>query len=265
MTETEAALQMLFKEGEQTCFGFNAYDTKVYDVTDVFSWKKLPEYMSVNPLKNRRLDENVLAYRNILIECDTLGLEEQIRYMGQIGLPYATSIFSGGKSIHWMISVEDEFESEEVYRSYAERVFKAVIHADPKNKNPSRLSRFPGAIRKDKNKKQAVLSIGRKITRNELELWLIGHGSYPSPKIERPPPVELLPGQELEPSPRTRNLLLLGALKGERNSELFIAAKDLQSKGYNFDRAYEILSSAPTGLSDREILTTIKSAYKSKR
>src|SRR5271165_1222940 len=51
--------------------------------------------VALNPIKGYRADENVLAYRNFLVEMDGYELKAQIDYMKRLGLPYSAIIFSG--------------------------------------------------------------------------------------------------------------------------------------------------------------------------
>ena len=161
----------LFNEGEYTSFARHQRGTKVYDIDNthesVASWvvffciNPLHGTKDLNPIeeyhtedKPRRADANVVVYRNILIEMDSIPVEDQAEFIEKTGLPYTTSVFSGGKSIHYIISLETPIESEKAYRKLVERIHKALggkSVVDVACKNPSRFSRFPNAQRPDKD------------------------------------------------------------------------------------------------------------------
>lgn len=105
-------------------------------------------------------DEHVTAYRNALIECDPdadaltadeleADKERQLDLMLRLHLPCAAIVDSGHKSIHAIVRV-DAADADE-YRGrvrWLHTVCRANgLDTDPQDKNPSRLSRLPGAVR----------------------------------------------------------------------------------------------------------------------
>jgi hypothetical protein len=94
------------------------------------------------------VDEDVTAPRFLLLESDCLPLELQLCALANFRLPIAAILTSGGVSVHAWVRL-DSADLED-YNDSASRIFAAVSRFgfDGANKNPSRLSRLPGALRK---------------------------------------------------------------------------------------------------------------------
>lgn len=115
----------------------------------------------VNPLDGtgRRRASNVAAYRNLLVECDELGSEEQMERIcallvngGDSGLPDSRAItWSGGKSWHAVVRVNaDDAAQYEVAKEWTYRYCSENgLPVDAKCGNPTRFTRVPGGMRGD--------------------------------------------------------------------------------------------------------------------
>jgi KaiC/GvpD/RAD55 family RecA-like ATPase len=92
-------------------------------------------------------NEDVTSFRFLLIESDELTIEEQRKLYAKLRLPLAAIITSGGKSCHGWLRLDAE-DAEE-YADKAQRILAIMepLGFDRSNKNPSRLSRLPGATR----------------------------------------------------------------------------------------------------------------------
>lgn len=120
-------------------------------------------WIRVNPLDGRGAGNgNVTAFRHCLAESDSLPPEQQERIFRESGLPITAMVSSGGKSVHALVRV-DAGSAEE----YAERAGKAYdcleslgMPVDRQNKNPSRLSRMPGATRGGAEQRLIALGVG---------------------------------------------------------------------------------------------------------
>ena len=123
-------------------------------------------YMGQNPVRpglddqTAAKDEGVAAFRHALVEFDSVPLEQQFAIVLATRLPVSAVVYSGGKSLHAWVRV-DAADRE----TYKQRV--AAIHAlpllagmDKANKNPSRLSRLPGARRGDKVQRVVAVGVG---------------------------------------------------------------------------------------------------------
>lgn len=110
-------------------------------------------WIRVNPLDGKGIkDENVTAYRYVLVESDSLPIEQQNALMHDLELPIVTLTHTGGKSLHAIVRVDAS--SREEYRQRVAYLFdvceKNGLRIDRNCKNPSRLTRLPGFQRGDK-------------------------------------------------------------------------------------------------------------------
>ena len=107
-------------------------------------------WIRFNPLDGRGVkNENVAAYRFALVESDSTDLGEQNAIIRELELPVACLVYSGGKSLHAIIRIDAD--SYEDYRRRVDYLYavceKNGLKVDKQNRNPSRLSRLPGALR----------------------------------------------------------------------------------------------------------------------
>lgn len=105
-------------------------------------------WLRMNPLDGKGVnDENVVAFRFALLECDNLPLEMQLALFAKLPLPIAAVLSSGGRSMHAWVKVDAPDEHD--YRVKVARLIEILkrFGVDGQNKNPSRLSRLPGAKR----------------------------------------------------------------------------------------------------------------------
>jgi len=111
--------------------------------------RKCGLYVRINPMPKRcrGLDSEVMNFRHVLVEFDSIPLKEQWELLKQSGLPISAVVHSGGKSVHGWVRVDaaDRQEYDERRRIIYEHFERYKI--DPKNGNPSRFSRFPGVPR----------------------------------------------------------------------------------------------------------------------
>jgi RecA-family ATPase len=105
-------------------------------------------------------DANVADYRRLLVEFDGRPKLEQWRIYKESNLPIAFVIDSGGDSLHALVEVGAS--SLEEFKERQKRVYEYLeAYLDDKgNKNPSRFSRLPGVLRKEKNAYQKLIASG---------------------------------------------------------------------------------------------------------
>jgi hypothetical protein len=92
-------------------------------------------------------DSDVTSYRFCLLESDDLPLDLQLSLWARLPLPIAAIIDSGGRSVHaWVRLGCDTLEE---YRAMVNRIYTRLARFGicQNNKNPSRMSRLPGAQR----------------------------------------------------------------------------------------------------------------------
>lgn len=167
-------------------------------------WK--PEagaWIRFNPLNGKGVkNENVTRFHYALVECDTLSVQEQEAAYRKLELPIACMVHSGGKSIHAIVRVDAEDYDE--YRSRVDFLYGFLeqngIPVDKQNRNPSRLSRMPGATRKGVPQKLIAVNIGKKTWADWVEFVDGENDSLPEivslSDFQEPPalPEELIKG-----------------------------------------------------------------------
>lgn len=135
---------------------------------DVGAWIRF------NPLDgNGCSDANVTAYRHALVESDEISVERQYAIYKELELPIAALVHSGGKSLHAIVKVDaPDFKEYQKRVDFLYRICKKNgLVIDRKNKNPSRLSRLPGATRNNSKQKLVAVNIGQS-SWNEWVDWV---------------------------------------------------------------------------------------------
>jgi hypothetical protein len=205
--------RLLFRDTDSICYG----DFKAVDVRG--QPQELHEFFSINPLdkfidriksddgsiekyiRSRRADLNVTRFHNFLFEMDGRPLTDQLEILKTIqaaGVKLASIVYSGGKSYHAIISLEEPlnasphtFEGLTAYKATWDALalklsslagFKSNIF-DSACKNPSRLSRFPGYTA-DGRQKQDLLYLGTLTTASDL-YNLIGNLDNKAPTYQQ--------------------------------------------------------------------------------
>lgn len=105
-------------------------------------------FVRINPFKPHLYsgsDNDVSAYRHVLVEFDDKPKPDQEKLFRDSGLPITVLIDSGGKSIHAWVRVDAPNRKEWDIRR--DIIYSSIPGIDAKNKNPSRYSRLPGAWR----------------------------------------------------------------------------------------------------------------------
>ena len=121
-------------------------------------------WIRFNPLDGKGVkNDNVTDYRYALVESDSTDLSTQNTIIRELELPVAALVYSGGKSIHAIVKVEAS--NAEEYRKRVQYLYNVCkrngLEVDKQNKNPSRLSRMPGVIRRDKKQYLLDTNIGK--------------------------------------------------------------------------------------------------------
>lgn len=278
-------LNLMFKEGETICispnkYGYhstplaNAIGSEISLLNTKFRDGKPPEecvekfptdelrLVALNPIQGWCDDASCYAWRNFLIEMDYGPLPEQLAYIKKLGMPYSAVVFSGGKSLHFLISVAEDFKDEKTYRKVAEWVLAIVTLADQNTKNPSRRIRIPGPKRD--NSKQALVEFKGKVPNAILGEWLQKYSHLMPKEREK----RQISGDRRFPKMKP---WMAKALKGEfptdkgRNKTWFSIACEFVLAGFSEDDTIDILQDyfqPDRDFKEREWKTTIKSAFK---
>lgn len=107
-------------------------------------------WIRFNPLDGQGVaDTNVKAFRFALVESDDCPVERQNAIIRELQLPVAALVHSGGKSLHAIVRIDAHDYKE--FQTRVDMLYsicaKNGLPVDRKNRNPSRLSRLPGATR----------------------------------------------------------------------------------------------------------------------
>ncbi len=137
---------------------------------------KAGAWIRFNPLDGKGVkNENVTDFRYALVESDCLDVKEQYAIIRKLELPARALVYSGNKSLHAIVNIGADSYDE--YRKRVEFLYsvcqKHGLKIDTQNKNPSRLSRMPGVIRKDSKQCLIATNIGKK-SFSEWSDWVEG-------------------------------------------------------------------------------------------
>jgi len=268
----------MFRPGETVCvspnqFGYHSIPLEMAmsdTVTLVPTDAKWPiaqkpsiemQLVALNPIRGFRQDNNCTAFRNFLIEMDVGPLPQQLAYIERLRMPYSAAIFSGGKSLHFLISLDRDLPDQKTWRLLSEWILGVCTAADQMTKNPSRSIRIPGPIR-DKSR-QVLARYKGAVTFSELRTWLELHPEQkPKPRIKK-----VASGtfdfNRLAPWVIKRLTEGLDPQKG-RNGQWYAIAYEFALAGYSEDGTIEILNgyySEDSDFKEKEWLTAISSAF----
>ena len=131
-------------------------------------------WIRFNPLDGKGVkNENVTEYRFALVESDCMPIEQQNALIHELELPVAVLVHSGGKSLHAIVRIEAANYTE--YRQRVDFLYdvckKNGLQIDSQNRNPSRLSRMPGAMRNGNRQYIVAENIG-KASFTEWKEWV---------------------------------------------------------------------------------------------
>ena len=121
-------------------------------------------WIRFNPLDGNGVrNENVSDFRYALVESDGMEIDKQNAIFRELELPIAALVHSGRKSLHAIVRIDAADYTE--YRKRVDFLYdvcqKNGIKVDTQNRNPSRLSRLPGAERDGKKQFLVDTNIGK--------------------------------------------------------------------------------------------------------
>lgn len=176
MSEFEKFKANMFDDGEWTCFGQQHTAVACNPIHLLTSGEH--QLVGLNPMVNSRRDSNVQVFRNILVEQDVGSVDEQIQYIKEMGFPYSSAVYSGNKSVHFLVSLDKPLPDLRSYKFVSKWILRILSKADQATINPSRFTRVPGTLRTS-GKMQELVDLGNRIQRETLNVWL---NSFPKEK-----------------------------------------------------------------------------------
>ncbi len=107
--------------------------------------------------RTRRAEENITAFRHVVIESDRADPALWLSAIAQMPLPIVSLVSSGGKSIHALIRINASDGDE--WRAIVGRLkpILVTLGADPAAMSAVRLTRLPGCMRVSKGRLQELL------------------------------------------------------------------------------------------------------------
>lgn len=281
----EKFLNLLFNPGETLCvspnkLGYHSIaeswlwngDFKLIPPEDAYNptpfWTSANEIqlVAINPINGFRRDENVTAFRSFLVELDEGSMKDQYDYVKDLKLPWSACVFSGNKSLHFAVTLDEDLPDEDTYRFFIEWILKIVSKADQKTKNPSRSIRFAGNLRKETGEEMKLLEMRERVKLQDLMSWLSNYPHLdPRNDIKKTSKERENPGIHGVPMWVWKKLGEgIDESKG-RNNEWFGIFMEFGNAGYPYEEVVEILEPYFTPERDfrmREWRTIAKSACK---
>ncbi len=127
--------------------------------------KEAGAWIRFNPLDGTGVrNDNVTRFTHALVESDSMTIDEQITLYRRLELPIAALVSSAGKSVHAIVKVDapDRQEYDRRVMQLYDVLERHGVKVDKQNKNPSRLSRLPGATRNGRVQKLLGVNLGRR-------------------------------------------------------------------------------------------------------
>jgi len=278
-------LVLLFDRDDKICLGANAYSTSLIRRDAALELTPL-QFTAINPMMVSRADRNVTKYRSILLEFDTATINKQRRRIIDSGIPFTSIVYSGGKSLHLIISLEEPMEDALAYSRLVSTIYDAMdpneIWLDRTCKNPSRFTRTPEAVRVkgDIEVIQTCVELKSRVNNNELHNWITSRLGVKETAMrfteasKGPPRINLeqilnklkkQPDKNLDVrhnnlSRRAEAFLTWGA---EQNwlTEAYYTASELARCGFEEEEIIEKMERVD-GYLDNAALTAIKNAFR---
>jgi len=149
---------------------------------------------SINPIKTWRDTQNVVeaGLYSMLFEMDQtpdgelIPRETQIELFNSSGLPYSTMTWSGTKSVHVIVRMEEPIP-QPMFVPLWEAIERVLTNhgccIDPKTALIPQISRMPESIRENGNQ-QDLIAVRKRISRSEIGEWLKLNGE----SVKKPEP-----------------------------------------------------------------------------
>ena len=270
--------KLMFRPGETVCVSHNKYGYHSIplenaingpvtlvppNINGEYFYPKTEELtlVALNPILGFRQDINCTAFRSFLVEMDYGPIPQQLEYVKKIEMPYSAAIFSGNKSIHFLITLEKDLPSEKIYRFFSEWLLGSVTLADQATKNPSRSIRIPGAYR-EPNKRQELMEYKGPIAIEELTVWLNRH---PDAKPKKKQEHSISTTATFAKIRDRVSKIIIDGIHTNRNRTWFMVGVEFCCAGYEEDSTIEKLRpyySPDNDFKEKEWETTIRSAFK---
>jgi hypothetical protein len=281
-TDLKKFWDVLFDPEDWTCIHHNTYGTKSDPISK--GYRAEHEFFVINPIQKNttRSIKNVTKFRNFLFEIDKdlnenrVPMEVQRDIIRKSGLPISTIVFSGNKSLHWILSLEQPLEDAIEYRAVWKTIEEILnetakdmdlhLKFDSNVKDPSRFSRCPGSVRMDTAKIQELKGARGRINNDVLYDWFESKGKNWSDKMPRTNNIGLhvynMDSSVDERVSYIKKHLMknMEYIQGNKNQYQFTYARLLRATGLTQDEVYSIFYKEFDKIDERK---PIESAFSS--
>ena len=173
-------LDILFDDDDCLCVCKSPFDFEFQKKSQMGN--KIGRYISINPSNpntSTRRNDDVTKFRNFLIEFDDMSITEQLSKMENLKIPYSAVTFSGNKSLHFIISLENPLSNIEEYQLISNWIHNIVNelvgNADKSTKPPSFTTRYPNVIHENGIYSQKLLKLNGRLSDEEFFGWIKNH------------------------------------------------------------------------------------------
>lgn len=251
-------INALFDLEDWTCFTDSPFGTSIMKWPEkhhlFFSINAMEHLQDLNPTekwhskdKPRRADHNVVKYRNIVLEIDSMPLDQQIEYVTKV-VPVTSIVYSGGKSHHFIISLETPLKSKKEYATLVKRLMMALPAVDPSTKNPSRLSRLPFRFREETGKAQTLIYLGPRIAFDKLDALL---PAFEEPVYLKNKATDSFLNVEIINAINDPEQVMAERNLGGRNALFFWLGNRLKDTNKNYNDSYKVVETVYSKLKDK--------------
>lgn len=287
MATNEDFLWTVFNPGEVTAGGDTEQVMSLnYGLKGIFPVEELLVRNSakfcINPLRpgvKDRSDANLATRRSFLVEIDMdaegekMTETQQSEYIDGLQLPWSTRVWTGGKSLHHLVVLNQDI-SQMDFLALRDRIYGkvrggtgAVPLADFNARLQCQIARWPGHVRAD-GRVQILREVRRRVSFEELNLWLTQRGFpyiTPSPEpsfhfSQKYDPDSINLGKPL--SAATESILAEGSVPGDNNSRMTRAAMGMVAKQWGQQFIFDRLRQTFTSQTNREIWASIRGAIR---
>lgn len=274
---------VLFNKDEWTCFGENKYANATFPISK--GYQSSDEFFSINPHQGRstRAIKNVIAFRNFLFEIDEdsqkrpVPLDVQREIIKSSQLPISACTFSGGKSLHWIVSLMEPMQDYEEYTAVWKSIFDILnktatdlgyeLKFDSSVKDASRFSRVPNSLRMNTKKIQELKGVRGRIQNDLLFNWMETNGK-PWQDYMTSYDVDTINEYNLDSTVEERvewilkyNMKNMEYVHGNKNNYQFTLARLLRATGLTQSEVLSVFNSKFDRVDERD---PIGSAFSSK-
>lgn len=271
-SDLQKLLDLLFNSHETVCSSPNVYATRSKSQLEVTIDDA---FVTVNPVNGFRRVADVTAFRSFLVEVDPKNwdslnehersqiLNWQREYIKRSGLPVSACIFSGNKSLHYLIVLDVPFYDNEEYKFHFRWLANILEEIDVQAGNAIAGVRVPGHRRSETGKIQRLEFVGTRIVKSDFVAFLEKHlDAKPRSKTPQRHRTTYIhddsdsnpqPGEYGRLSRRALRFLECGAPRGEWHREFIFTVKDMKAQNYSIEEAEAMLEQIEGHLDEKDI------------